>query len=68
MPMAKHQITLRWVMWKIAVLAVCSAILAYGFRQSEHCICGSPMADALTMIALILLGPPAFRLLAWAAR
>jgi hypothetical protein len=45
----RWQITLRWIMIRIAVIAVALAYVVDAARQSAKYHCGHPMLDAMTI-------------------
>ncbi len=68
MGLRQGQVTLRWVMTRIAGIAVALAILAEGARESARHHCGNPMFEAVVIVFLLVVGPPIVRAMARAYR
>jgi hypothetical protein len=52
----RWQITLRWMMIRIAVIAVALAYLVPAARVSVRYHCGTPMAEAMAILVLLAVG------------
>jgi type III secretory pathway component EscT len=55
------QITLRWMMIRIVVIAAALAFLVAAARQSQKYHCGHPVTDAVAILVVLALGNPLAR-------
>ena len=60
----RWQITLRWMMIRIAVIAVALAFLVHAASQSVMYHCGNPIFEAVTILLLLAVGYPLGRAMA----
>jgi len=64
----RWQITLRWMMIRIAVIAAALAFLMAAARQSQKYHCGDPLYVATTILFVLAVGYPLVRAMARAYR
>jgi hypothetical protein len=64
----RWQITLRWMMIRIAVFAAALAFLVDAARQSEKYHCGNPLVEAMMIVFVLAVGYPLARAMVRANR